>query len=59
MNRWDKTVTVLTIDLPPKLSDQLRAAQKMLPELTVRDITLQALSEWLERQAPSGTPANE
>lgn len=46
----DKTVIVLTIDLPPSLSDRLRAAAEDRPGVTLRDITLEALGEWLERR---------
>ncbi|MEM7583223.1 MAG: hypothetical protein AAF560_07570 [Acidobacteriota bacterium] len=49
----DQTVTVLTIDLPPQLSDRLRAVHRKMPHLTVRDITVQALAEWLDRHEAS------
>ena len=44
----NETVTVLTMDLPPALSERLRLACQRRPGLTIRDITLEALEEWLE-----------
>ena len=55
----EKTVIVLTIDLPPRLSERLRAASRTLPGATLRDIALEALEEWLdrrERPAAGGLP---
>ena len=46
----NQTVTMLTMDLPPDLSERLRLASRRRPGLTVRDITLEALEEWLERR---------
>lgn len=46
-----ETITVLTVDLPPKLAERLRLAnQKRPPGSTLRDIALEALEEWLERR---------
>jgi len=46
----DQTVIVLTIDLPPKLSQRLRDAAGERQGMKLRDITLEALEEWLERR---------
>ncbi len=46
----DQTVTVLTIDLRPKLAERLRLANQERPDRTMRDIALEALEEWLERR---------
>lgn len=43
----NQTVTVLTMDLPSTLSERLRLACQRRPGLTVRDIALEALEEWL------------
>ncbi len=43
----DETITVLTVDLPGDLSDRLRQALDSHPGKTLRDLTLQALEEWL------------
>lgn len=45
-----KTTTVLTIDLPGDLGDRLRRALRQRPGRMLRDITIEALEEWLERQ---------
>ncbi len=46
----NQTVTVLTIDLRPKLAERLRLASQDRPSQTLRDITIEALEEWLERR---------
>lgn len=46
----DKTVIVLTVDLPPKLSERLRFASRDRPGMTLRDVALEALEEWVERR---------
>ena len=51
----DKTVIVLTVDLPPELSERLRYASRDRPGMTLRDVALEALEEWLERR--EGEPA--
>lgn len=45
-----KTTTVLTIDLPEDLGDRLRAVLRQRSGQSLRDITIEALEEWLERQ---------
>ena len=45
-----ETITVLTLDLPPKLTERLRLALQRRPGSSLRDITLEALEEWLERR---------
>lgn len=45
-----ETITVLTIDLEPKLAERLRLAQQKYPGSTMRDIALEALAEWLDRR---------
>jgi hypothetical protein len=44
-----KTTTVLTIDLPGDLGDRLRQVLRQRPGQLLRDITIEALEEWLER----------
>ncbi len=46
----DQTITVLTFDLPPRLAARLRQASDKLGGTPLRDITLEALEEWLERR---------
>ena len=46
----DQTTTVLTIDLPGDLGDRLRDVLYRQPDRSVRDIVIEALAEWLERQ---------
>lgn len=46
----DQTITVLTVDLPPKLAARLRIAGEKLGGTSLRDIALEALEEWLERR---------
>ena len=61
-----KTTTVLTIDLPEDLGDRLRRVLRQRPGRLLRDITIEALEEWLERHsaeaeqeaAPSGPPSD-
>lgn len=62
----NKTTTVLTIDLPGDLGDRLRQALNERPGLSLRDVTIEALQEWLDRRergaearelARSGGPA--
>ena len=48
-----KTTTVLTIDLPEDLGDRLRRTLRQRPGQTLRDITIQALEEWLARHSDS------
>ncbi len=45
-----KTITVLTLDLEPKLAERLRLAREQRPGSTLRDIALEALEEWLKRR---------
>lgn len=45
-----KTTTVLTIDLPEDLGDRLRAVLRRRSGQSLREITIEALEEWLERQ---------
>ena len=58
-----RTTTVLTIDLPGDLGDRLRQALRQRPGQSLREITIEALEDWLNRQdiepvgmvpAPSG-----
>jgi hypothetical protein len=46
----EKTITVLTLDLEPKLAERLQLARQERPGTTLRDIALEALKEWLERR---------
>ena len=46
----DQTITVLTLDLEPKLAERLRLASQKRPGSTLRDIAIEALEEWLRRQ---------
>ena len=46
----DQTVTVLTLDLPPRLAERLRLASERRGGTSLRDIALEALEEWLERR---------
>ena len=46
----NETITVLTVDLPPKLAERLRLINQELPGTTLRDITLEALEEWVARR---------
>lgn len=46
----DQTITVLTFDLPPRLAARLRLASDQRGGISLRDITLEALEEWLERR---------
>ncbi len=46
----DKTVIVLTIDLPAELAERLQLARQERPGSTLRDIALEALKEWLARR---------
>ncbi len=46
----NKTITVLTIDLQPKLAERLRLAIQERPDATLRDIAHEALEEWLKRR---------
>ncbi len=50
----DQTVIVLTLDLPPELSERLQLARQERPGSTLRDIALEALEEWLERREREG-----
>ncbi len=49
----DKTITVLTLDLSPRLAERLRLASQERPGTTLRDIAIEALEEWLERRDSS------
>ncbi len=49
----NKTITVLTLDLSPKLAERLRLASQERPGSTLRDIAIEALEEWLERRKGS------
>ena len=46
---FPKTTTVLAIDLPGELGDRLRRALRGRPGMTMRDLALEALDDWLER----------
>ncbi len=46
----NKTITVLTLDLAPKLAERLRLACQERPGTTLRDIAFEALEEWLARR---------
>lgn len=46
---YPETTTVLAVDLPGELGDRLRHALRHRPAMTMRDLTLEALEEWLER----------
>ena len=46
----DKTVIVLTLDLPPELAERLQLARQERPGSTLRDLALEALEEWLARR---------
>lgn len=46
----NETITVLTLDLAPDLAERLRLACQDRPGKTLRDITLEALEEWLEKR---------
>lgn len=46
----DQTVTVLTLDLPPRLAERLRLVSEQRGGASLRDIALEALEEWLERR---------
>ena len=46
----DRTITVLTLDLPPELAERLRLASEERGAMPLRDIALEALEEWLERR---------
>jgi hypothetical protein len=48
-----KTTTVLTIDLPGDLGDRLRTALRQRPGQSLREITIEALEDWLTRQGVS------
>ncbi len=48
-----KTTTVLTIDLPEDLGDRLRTVLRRRSGQSLREITIEALEEWLERQNES------
>ncbi len=50
----DKTVIVLTLDLPPELAERLRLACQERSGATLRDLALEALEEWLERREATG-----
>lgn len=45
-----KTTTVLTIELPVELSDRLRDAMRSGIGRSLRDVTIEALEEWLDRR---------
>ncbi len=45
----DKTTMVLTIDLPHDLGVRLNRATRRHADLSLRDITLDALAQWLDR----------
>ena len=45
----DKTTMVLTIDLPHELGVRLSRATRRHAGLTLRDVTLEALAQWLDR----------
>lgn len=45
-----KTTTVLTIELPGELSDRLREALRRERGKSLREITIEALDEWLDRR---------
>lgn len=45
-----KTTTVLTIELPVELSDRLRDALRSEGGRSLREITIEALEEWLDRR---------
>ena len=51
-----KTTTVLTIDLPGDLGDRLRTVLRAQPGRSARDIALEALEQWLDRQAAQRVP---
>ncbi len=53
------TTTVLTIELPPELSYRLRQALRERPEETLRDVALEALEEWLDRNGLPAAPEVE
>lgn len=52
----NQTVTVLTVDLPSPLSERLRLVCQERPGLTVRDIALEALEEWLANREQASEP---
>ena len=54
-----KTTTVLTIDLPTRIGDRLRQVLHTQPDRTVRDLTLEALEEWLDRHEPATEESRE
>ena len=45
-----KTTTVLTMELPVELSDRLRDAMRHETGKSFREVTIEALEEWLERR---------
>lgn len=49
-----KTTTVLTIELPVELSDRLRDAMRSGIGRSLRDVTIEALEEWLDRRQAEG-----
>lgn len=53
---YPKTTTVLAIDLPGELGERLRRALRGRPGQTLRDLTLEALEEWLDRHAVEEAP---
>jgi predicted transcriptional regulator len=54
----DQTTTVLTIDLPGDLGDRLRGVLYQRPDRSIRDITIEALAEWLDRQEAADPPGS-
>ncbi len=50
----DRTITVLTLDLPPELAERLRLASEQRGGISLRDIALEALEEWLESRESQG-----
>lgn len=48
MDSFPQTTTVLTLDLPGKTGDRLRRALRA-QNRSPRDITLEALEQWLDR----------
>ena len=49
----NETITVLTVDLPPKLAERLRLICQERPGITLRDIAIEALEEWVARRESS------
>jgi hypothetical protein len=48
MDSFPQTTTVLTLDLPVPVGDRLRRALRA-QKRSARDVTLEALEQWLER----------